>query len=62
VPHFRRLDLDDDGRITLTDLQSLQVPLQLSVRVGGIFAALDKDQDGGIDADEFLNSMQKARK
>lgn len=62
VPHFRRLDLDDDGRITLTDLQSLQVPLQLSVRVGGIFAALDRNQDGGIDSDEFLNSMQKARK
>ncbi len=61
VSHFRRLDLDDDGGITLEDLNKLLASSQLSVRVSGVFAALDTDRDGTISESEFMDAMRKAK-
>jgi len=58
VPLFRRLDLDDDGLITSADLQELQRPVQLPVRINTVLATLDLDGDGGISADELHRAMR----
>jgi len=57
VPSFRRLDLDNDGKITAEDLLALQRPMQLPVRYAAVLATLDTNGDGGIDATEFAASM-----
>ncbi|MBI5431633.1 MAG: EF-hand domain-containing protein [Planctomycetes bacterium] len=59
VPTFRRLDLDNDGGITLDDLESLRAAMQFTVRTAAIFAALDLDQDGLLSEAEFYGSMRK---
>jgi Ca2+-binding EF-hand superfamily protein len=59
VPTFRRLDLDNDGYITVEDLETLRAAAQYSVRTTAIFAALDTDQDGYLTEDEFYGSMRK---
>lgn len=56
---FRRLDLDNDGRITAEDLLALQRPMQLPVRYAAVLATLDTNGDGAIDAAEFAASMGK---
>jgi Ca2+-binding EF-hand superfamily protein len=57
VPSFRRLDLDNDGKITAEDLLALQRPMQLPVRYAAVLATLDTNGDDGIDAAEFAASM-----
>jgi Ca2+-binding EF-hand superfamily protein len=57
VPHFRRLDLDNDGRITMDDLRRLQSPLQLKARAGAAWATFDLNGDEGVDLEEVLASM-----
>jgi Ca2+-binding EF-hand superfamily protein len=59
VTHFRRLDLDNDGRVTIDDLMKLQSPMQLSIRAGTVLAALDLDQDGALSEQEFLDAMRR---
>lgn len=58
VSMFRRLDLDDDGRIELEDLSELQRPVQMHVRVNAVFASFDLDGDGAISDDEFERAFR----
>jgi hypothetical protein len=58
VPHFLRLDLDRDGRISANDLLALSRPVQVPVRINTVIATLDLDGDGGVDADELRRSME----
>lgn len=57
VTHFRRLDLDSDGRISAEDLRRLQMPLNLPVRSAAVLAALDSDGDGELSAEEFESAV-----
>ncbi len=62
VPHFRRLDLDDDGFISTEDLVNLQRPVQLPIRAHAVVSALDTNADGVVDRRELRASMEsKAR-
>ncbi len=57
VPHFRRLDFDNDGEISRRDLERLQSPLHIEARAGVALAALDANGDGVVSVDEFRASM-----
>ena len=57
VPSFRRVDLDNDGAVTRTDLVELSRGAGLDVRANAVLAALDLDGDGGISQEEFYASM-----
>lgn len=54
---FRRLDLDDDGRIASADLTQLQRPIQLPVRLAAVIATLDTDLDGTISPAELRAAL-----
>jgi hypothetical protein len=57
VPHFRRLDLDNDGLISMEDLRRLQAPLQVNARIGAVWATLDTNGDGAVDFEEFRAAL-----
>jgi Ca2+-binding EF-hand superfamily protein len=57
VPHFTRLDLDGDGRISGEDLSGLKRPLQLPMRIRTLLSYLDEDGDGALSEAEFFGSM-----
>ena len=57
VPHFRRLDLDNDGYISVDDLEALLRPVRLSVRPHTVINTLDLDGDYRLSEEEFRASM-----
>lgn len=59
VPHFRRLDLDGDGFVSHEDLEVLQRPVQLPVRIQAVISALDTDEDGVLSPRELRASMDQ---
>ena len=58
VSAFTRLDLNEDGKITLEDLDGLARPIHLDVRFPAVIAILDTDNDGGVSPEEFYASMR----
>jgi Ca2+-binding EF-hand superfamily protein len=57
VSHFRRLDLDDDGRISEEDLLALLRPSRIEVRPAMVIAALDRDGDGFLSRKELERAL-----
>lgn len=53
VTHFRRLDLDADGRISTDDLAALLAPARIAVQLSTVIASLDRDGDGLLSEAEF---------
>lgn len=58
VRPFRRLDLDSNGYVSLTELERLQRPQTLSVSNAAVLAALDTDEDGRLSASEFQRALE----
>ena len=58
VSAFTRLDLNEDGEITIEDLDGLARPIHLDVRFPAVIAILDTDNDGGVSPGEFYASMR----
>jgi Ca2+-binding EF-hand superfamily protein len=58
VTAFKRLDFDEDGQLSASDLIELARPLQVPVRIHALIAALDTDGDGTLSEAEFRASMR----
>ena len=58
VSAFARLDLNEDGEITIEDLDGLARPIHLDVRFPAVSAILDTDNDGGVSPKELYASMR----
>lgn len=57
VSPFRRLDVDDDGFVTVDDLERLQGRSFSAMSLEGVLSTLDLDADGRLSEAEFLTSM-----
>lgn len=57
VPHFRRLDVDNDGFITVDDLEYLLRPMRVSVRPHTVINTLDGDGDFKLSPEEFHRAL-----
>jgi len=57
VPHYRRLDINNDGFISVSDLEGLLRPLQLRIRVHSVLSTLDRDGDGLLSLREFQSAL-----
>ena len=57
VGHFRRLDLDGDGYISVQDLDTLLRPVRSSIRPLTVINTLDRDGDSRLDEREFLGCL-----
>jgi len=57
VSQFRRLDLDNDGEISIADLEGLLRPVQTSIRTHSVLNTLDLNGDGVLDREEFLRAL-----
>ncbi len=57
LPHFQRLDLDQDGGVSVAELEALIRPTHLAVRIRTIVNTLDQDLDGVLSEAEFLGAL-----
>ncbi len=57
VPHFSRLDLDNDGAISLEDLRNLLRPVTETVRLSSVLNSLDLDGDGVLNPVELERAL-----
>ncbi|HIF39958.1 MAG TPA: hypothetical protein EYQ74_02510 [Planctomycetes bacterium] len=57
VPLFRRLDLDNDGFITVDDLEQLLRPMRVSVRPHTVINTLDGNGDFKLSPEEFHRAL-----
>ncbi len=57
VDSFRRLDLDGNGKVSEAELHDLLRPVQTGVRLGAVFATLDRNSDGWLSPEEFWTGM-----
>ena len=62
VTPFRRLDFDGNGVISKEDLSALQLSALRGLRPSTILHTLDKNQDGVLSRDEFLESLESGPK
>ena len=58
ITTFRRLDLDGDGQVSLSDLEGLKRTISTHIRVGTVLHTLDKNQDGVLSRAEVRQSME----
>lgn len=57
VGHFRRLDLDDDGYITVDDLENLLRPVRVAVRPHVVVNTLDTNGDFRLTEEELVGAL-----
>jgi len=62
VHQFHRLDIDRDGFISVSDLETLMRPVRLGVRPHAVLNTLDKDGDLRLSRAEFLRAMGVVRR
>ena len=58
ITTFRRLDLNGDGEISLSDLEGLKRTVTTNIRVGTVLHTLDANQDGVLSRAELRKSME----
>ncbi|MBL8859113.1 MAG: EF-hand domain-containing protein [Planctomycetes bacterium] len=58
VSTFRRLDFDQSGKISVSDLDELQRPLLIPIRKSAVISTLDLDGDGELSPREFHAAMR----
>lgn len=61
VSHFRRLDLDADGKISRRDLEDLLRPVHTTIRVQTVLHTLDVDGDGVLSRAELVAALVPPR-
>jgi Ca2+-binding EF-hand superfamily protein len=57
VTLFSRLDLDDDGAVSLEDLKNLLRPVPERVRLSSVLNSLDLDGDGVLNPEELARAL-----